>query len=68
MTRGWSLKMIIEGDSIPQVFIPRLIELWRQGRFPFDKLVQSFPFAQINEAFAASERGEVVKPIVVFDA
>lgn len=68
MTRGWSLKMIIEGDSIPQVFIPRLIELWRQGRFPFDRLVRNYPFEQINEAFAASERGEVIKPVVVFGA
>ncbi|MFI8594453.1 NAD(P)-dependent alcohol dehydrogenase [Microbacterium sp. NPDC078428] len=66
MTRGWSLKMIIEGDSIPQVFIPRLIELWRQGRFPFDRLVENFDFHDINDAFSASENGEVVKPVVVF--
>ncbi|MDX2376932.1 NAD(P)-dependent alcohol dehydrogenase [Microbacterium sp. LRZ72] len=66
MTRGWSLRMIIEGDSVPQVFIPRLIELWRQGRFPFDRLVREYPFDQINEAFAASERGDVIKPVVRF--
>lgn len=68
MTRGWSLKMIIEGDSVPQVFIPRLIELWRQGRFPFDRLVQYFDVSDIAEAFHASERGDVVKPIVRFAA
>lgn len=65
ITRGWTLKMIIEGDSVPQVFIPRLIELWRQGRFPFDKLISSFDFSDINEAFAASERGDVLKPVVL---
>lgn len=25
-------------------------ELYRQGRFPFDKLVKFYPFDQINEA------------------
>lgn len=68
MTRGWSLKMIIEGDAVPQVFIPRLIELWRQGRFPFDRLVRMYDIADINDAFAASERGETIKPIVRFAA
>jgi aryl-alcohol dehydrogenase len=66
MTRGWSLRMIIEGDSVPQVFIPRLIELWRQGRFPFDRLVRAYDIDEINDAFAASERGEVIKPVVRF--
>ncbi|WP_110588206.1 NAD(P)-dependent alcohol dehydrogenase [Microbacterium suaedae] len=66
MTRGWSLKMIIEGDSVPQVFIPRLIELWRQGRFPFDKLVKYYDIADIDDAFADSASGEVIKPIVRF--
>jgi len=32
------------------VLIPELIELYRQGRFPFDKLVKFYPFDQINEA------------------
>ncbi|MFT4307683.1 MAG: NAD(P)-dependent alcohol dehydrogenase [Microbacterium sp.] len=66
ITRGWSLRMIIEGDSVPQVFIPRLIELWRQGRFPFDRLVREYPFAEIEEAFAASARGEAIKPVLRF--
>jgi aryl-alcohol dehydrogenase len=66
ITRGWTLKMIIEGDAVPQVFIPRLIELWRQGRFPFDKLINRFPFEDINKAFASSESGETLKPVVVF--
>ncbi|MBT0567798.1 NAD(P)-dependent alcohol dehydrogenase [Williamsia sp. CHRR-6] len=65
LLRGWSLKAIIEGDSVPQVFIPRLIRLYRAGLFPFDKLIQTFPFAEIGDAFVASEHGEVVKPVLV---
>lgn len=66
MTRGWSLRMIIEGDAVPQVFIPRLIALWRQGRFPFDRLVEYFDIERIEDAFAASHRGDTIKPIVRF--
>jgi aryl-alcohol dehydrogenase len=55
---------IIEGDSVPDVFIPQLIDLYLQGRFPFDKLVKFYPFERINEAAQDSERGLTVKPII----
>lgn len=65
MTRGWSLKMIIEGDAVPQVFIPQLIDLWRQGRFPFERLVERYPLDRIDEAEQSSLAGGVVKPVLV---
>jgi aryl-alcohol dehydrogenase len=55
---------IIEGDSVPKVFIPHLVDLYMQGRFPFDKLVKFYAFDQINEAAADSERGGTIKPIL----
>jgi len=61
---GRTLRGIIEGDSVPQVFIPELIELWRAGRFPFDKLVKFYPLSEINQAIVDSESGLVLKPIV----
>lgn len=66
MLWGRSLRGIIEGDSIPKLFIPQLIELWRQGRFPFDKLISFFPFDKINEAANASLTGEAIKPVLRF--
>jgi aryl-alcohol dehydrogenase len=62
---GRSVMGIFEGDAVPQVFIPRLIDLWRQGRFPFDRLVEAFPLEAINEAEQASAKGEVVKPVLL---
>lgn len=56
---------IIEGDSVPAVFIPRLIDLYMQGRFPIDKLVRFYPFDQIEAAATASVDGSVVKPILL---
>jgi aryl-alcohol dehydrogenase len=62
---GRTVRGIIEGESVPDIFIPALIELYKQGRFPFDKLIRQFPFEQINEAMHASESGEVLKPVLV---
>ena len=64
MTQGKKLRGIVEGDSIPDVFIPQMIELHRQGRFPFDKLIAFYPFDRINDAINDSETGKVVKPVV----
>lgn len=62
---GRTVRGIIEGDSVPDIFIPRLIELWRQERFPFDKLVRYFPLSEIDEAAHRSERGEVLKAVLL---
>ncbi|MBF8789655.1 NAD(P)-dependent alcohol dehydrogenase [Pseudomonas asiatica] len=61
---GRTLRGIIEGDSVPKVFIPQLIELWRAGRFPFDRLVKYYALEEINQAVADSESGVVLKPIL----
>lgn len=61
---GRTVRGIIEGDSVPQVFIPALIELWRAGLFPFDKLVKFYDLKDINQAIEDSESGRVLKPIV----
>jgi aryl-alcohol dehydrogenase len=55
---------IIEGDSVPDVFIPQLIDFYLQGRFPFDKLVKFYPFERSNQAAKDSERGLTAKPII----
>ncbi|XRQ06758.1 NAD(P)-dependent alcohol dehydrogenase [Actinomadura welshii] len=62
---GRTVKGIIEGDAVPQTFIPKMIELWRQGRFPFDRLITSYPLDQINQAEADAQSGKVVKPVLV---
>lgn len=64
--RGLGVKFIVEGDADPQTFIPRLVDLYKAGRLPLDRIVQTFPFDQINEAMAAAERGTAIKPVVVF--
>jgi aryl-alcohol dehydrogenase len=62
---GRTVKGIIEGDAVPQTFIPKMIELWRQGRFPFDRLITSYPLDQIDQAEADAQSGKVVKPVLI---
>ncbi|MEC3974461.1 NAD(P)-dependent alcohol dehydrogenase [Amycolatopsis sp. H20-H5] len=66
LVKGWTFKTIIQGSSVPQLFIPRMADLWAQGRFPFDKLIKHYEFADINAAFADSSSGATVKPVIVF--
>jgi aryl-alcohol dehydrogenase len=61
---GRGIRGIVEGDSVPQVFIPQLVELYQQGRFPFDRLVRFYPFEQINQAAEDSTKGTTLKPIL----
>ncbi|PWR21682.1 NAD(P)-dependent alcohol dehydrogenase [Zavarzinia compransoris] len=62
---GRTVRGIIEGDSVPDVFIPQLVELWRQGRFPFDRLIRRYPLEQIEDAAADSEAGRVLKAVLI---
>ena len=66
LLRGTIIKFITEGDADPQTFIPQMIDWYRAGKFPFDRLVKTFPFDEINEAAAASEDGSAIKPVLVF--
>jgi len=59
-----TLMGVVEGDSVPDVFVPQLLDLYMQGRFPFDRLVQFYDFDQINQAAADAESGAVVKPVI----
>ncbi|PBC48245.1 NAD(P)-dependent alcohol dehydrogenase [Rhodococcus sp. ACS1] len=67
MVAGLTVRGITEGDSDPRTFIPYLLDLFRAGEFPFDKLVGTFPFTDIDNAVQAQARGEVAKVILVHD-
>lgn len=66
LIKGVTLRPISEGDANPKEFIPKLIEMYKQGIFPFDKLVTKFEFSNINEAMHAAETGAAIKPVIVF--
>lgn len=67
LSGGRSLKGVLGGDASPRMFIPMLIEFWRQGRFPFDRLLSFYPFAQIDRAFADAASGAAIKPVLLME-
>jgi len=62
---GRSIKGIHQGDSIPEIFIPQMIDMYVQGKFPFDKLITYYELADINNAIADMERGKTIKPVIL---
>jgi aryl-alcohol dehydrogenase len=64
LMNGRTVTGIIEGDAIPDLFIPKLIELYSQGRFPFDKLITFYSFDEINQAVKDMEKGRAIKPVL----
>lgn len=62
---GRTVRGLVEGDSIPQLFIPRLVELWRQGKFPVDRIVSTYDFDATDQAVHDAEGGKAIKPVLV---
>ncbi|NNE23958.1 MAG: Zn-dependent alcohol dehydrogenase [Rhizobiales bacterium] len=55
------------GSSNIHVDLPRLVELYKQGRLKLDELVTGrYPIEEINEAIAAVNRGEALRNVIVF--
>ena len=40
------------------------VELYRRGRFPFDRMISFYPFDQISKAVEDMEKGKVIKPVL----
>ncbi len=65
MIPGKRIMGIVQGDVVANAFIPKLVQLFLQDRFPFDKLCKFYPFDEINQAMADSEKGLTIKPILL---
>ncbi|MFJ6413433.1 MULTISPECIES: aryl-alcohol dehydrogenase [Terribacillus] len=55
MSEGKAMIGVNEGDAVPKLFIPKLIDYYKKGLFPLDRLVKFYNFDQINEALADSK-------------
>ncbi|WP_346655858.1 NAD(P)-dependent alcohol dehydrogenase [Streptomyces sp. RFCAC02] len=66
LLNGKTVRGCIEGDAVPERFIPRLLDLHATGRFPVEELITTYPFEDINRAVADHRSGAVVKPVLVW--
>ena len=63
---GRTVTGIVEGDAVSDILLPVLIDLYKQGRMPFDKMITYYPFEKINEAVADAEKGKTLKAVLKF--
>ena len=66
LIQGQSMMGVVEGDSVPEIFIPQLIDLYLAGKFAFDRMITKYDFSQINEAIEDQKQGKVVKVVFTF--
>ena len=62
-----SLHSIVQGFSVPREFIPKLVRYYEEGRFPYDRLVSTYPFTEINQAIADVKSGTAIKPVLLME-
>jgi aryl-alcohol dehydrogenase len=55
------------GNSVPQDLYPRMLEWWRAGEFPVDRLISTFSFADINLAMERTCSGDVIKAVLMME-
>jgi aryl-alcohol dehydrogenase len=67
MTKGLTVRGVLQGDSTPSRSIPRLLELYRRGELPFDRLITTYRLDEINQAAADCLDADVVKPVLLMD-
>ena len=61
---GRTVRGVVQGDSRPREFIPRLVDLFVEGRFPLDRLVTRYELADIDRAAADAASGVTIKPVL----
>ncbi|HHT16506.1 MAG TPA: NAD(P)-dependent alcohol dehydrogenase [Papillibacter sp.] len=66
MNKSVTLAGLTEGGANPQVFIPKLVQFYKEGKLPVDKLVKFYDFKDIEQAFQDSHAGVTIKPILRF--
>lgn len=56
------------GQNVPARDIPRIVDLYRQGRVKLDELISvTMPLSAVNDAFAALSAGKVARAVLVVD-
>lgn len=66
MKFGHQIMGIIEGDSEPATFLPELFSAYLAGLLPVDRLIKTYPFAEINRAASEQAAGHCIKPVLTF--
>jgi aryl-alcohol dehydrogenase len=64
LQEGRVIRGVIQGDSVPQDFIPKLVDYIMAGRFPVERIITFYDLADINRAAQESSQGATIKPVL----
>lgn len=62
---GRTVRGVIQGWSEPKVFLPYLVDLMMDGKFPAERLMKFYPLAEINRAAEDMITGDTIKPVLM---
>ena len=64
LQNGRTVRGVIQGDSVPQEFIPQLADYIVADKFPLQRMITFYDLADINRAAAESSAGKTIKPVL----
>jgi aryl-alcohol dehydrogenase len=64
LQQGRIVRGVVQGESLPKDFIPRLVDLVVDGKFPIQKMIKFYDLADINLAAQESSSGITIKPVL----
>jgi len=64
MAKGKRFIGAVEGQVIPQDYVPQMVSWYREGRFPLDRLVKLFKVDGFEKAIEEMHHGSAIKPII----
>ena len=56
----------IEGGSVPSEYVPKMVKWYREGKFPFDKLIKLMPAEEFENGLHEMHTGVTVKPVLTW--
>jgi aryl-alcohol dehydrogenase len=68
LQQGRTVRGVVQGDSVPQEFIPKLVDLIMAKKFPIERMIKFYDFADINLAARESSAGITIKPVLRMSA
>jgi D-arabinose 1-dehydrogenase-like Zn-dependent alcohol dehydrogenase len=66
MNSGKQIIGAVQGDAVPQDYIPKMIQWFREGKFPINKMVKFYAVQDFQHALEDMRSGRTVKPVLIF--
>lgn len=65
-TKGIRIHSICAGEAIADTFIPKMVDLFMQGKYPFEKFLTFYHFNDIQKAIEDQRKGKIIKAVIKF--